>query len=53
MPGWDDAVLAAGMTTADLGIDPERLAAMPVTHRPSYILHQRVEKLRSMGITGV
>jgi tRNA nucleotidyltransferase (CCA-adding enzyme) len=49
MPGWEDAVRVAGMTTAELGIDPERLAAMPVAHRPLYILQSRVEMLRSMG----
>jgi tRNA nucleotidyltransferase (CCA-adding enzyme) len=52
MPGWEDAVRVAGMTTAELGIDPERLAVMPVAHRPSYILHKRVEMLRSIDIKG-
>ena len=52
MPGWEDAVRAAGMTTAELGIDQERLAAMPVAHRPSFILHKRVEMLRSMSLKG-
>ena len=52
MPGWEDAVRTAGMTTAELGIDQERLAAMPVAHRPAFILHKRVEMLRSMSLTG-
>jgi tRNA nucleotidyltransferase (CCA-adding enzyme) len=52
MPGWEDAVRAAGMTTAELGIDPERFTAMPVAQRPSFILQKRVEMLRSMGMKG-
>jgi len=46
--GWPLALAVAVMTTADLGIDAERLAAMPQPHRPAFILQKRVEKLRRM-----
>ena len=49
MPGWDDAVRVAGLTTAELGIDPERLSAVPEDQRASFILHRRVEMLRSLA----
>lgn len=45
MAGWDEAVRIAAMNTRDLGIDQERLAAMPVRNRPSFILRKRVEAM--------
>ncbi|MFA7404517.1 MAG: HD domain-containing protein [Pelobacteraceae bacterium] len=47
MTGWDDAVRVAGMSTLELGIDREKLEAMPVTTRPSFILQKRIEALRA------
>jgi hypothetical protein len=46
MAGWDDVVRVAGMGTAEMGIDREKLEAMPVTNRSSFILQKRVEALR-------
>ncbi len=46
MAGWDDAVRVAGMSTREMGIDQEQLAAMPVKDRPSFILQRRVALLR-------
>lgn len=47
MTGWDHAVRVAGMNTRELGIDQEKLEAMPVSTRPSYIMQKRIEVLRS------
>jgi hypothetical protein len=46
MAGWDDAVRVAGMSTRELEIDQEKLEAMPVKNRASFILQKRVEVLR-------
>ena len=43
MAGWDDAVRVAGMNTRELGIDQEKLTAMPFRKRPPYIMQKRVE----------
>jgi tRNA nucleotidyltransferase (CCA-adding enzyme) len=48
-PGWPLALGVATMTTADLGIDPDRLAAMPANHRPAYLMQKRVETLRRLS----
>jgi len=48
--GWDDAVRVAGMNTRELGIDLEKLEAMPVENRASFILQKRIEALRNNGI---
>jgi tRNA nucleotidyltransferase (CCA-adding enzyme) len=47
-PGWQAAVKVAAMTTAELGIDLEKLTVMPVENRAPYILQRRVEMLRSL-----
>lgn len=47
MNNWDKTVCVARMNTRDLGIDQEKLEAMPVEKRPSYILQKRVDALRS------
>ncbi|HEY3308936.1 MAG TPA: HD domain-containing protein [Desulfuromonadaceae bacterium] len=44
--GWQDAVRIAGMTTAELGIDQEKLERMLPESRGDFILQRRVEKLR-------
>ncbi len=46
MVGWDDAVRVAGMKTRELGIDQEKLEAIPIENRASYILQKRVDELR-------
>jgi len=46
MAGWDAVVRIAGMTMRELGIDQEKLEAMPVKNRPAYILQKRVEVLK-------
>lgn len=46
MAGWDDAVRIAGMSTRELGIDQEKLEAMPAENRPPFILQKRVDVLR-------
>lgn len=46
MTGWDEVVRIAGMGTRELGIDQERLDAMPVRNRPSFILQKRVAAMR-------
>ena len=42
MTGWDRAVRIAGMNTRELGIDQEKLEAMPVKKRTSYLLQKRI-----------
>ena len=44
--GWDDAVRVAGMNSRELGIDQEKLEAMPVENRASFMLQKRVDRLR-------
>lgn len=48
MGSWEVAVQVAGMTTRELGIDRERLEALPPASRPAYIMQQRVAALRRM-----
>ena len=48
--GWEDAVRVAAMNTRELGIDQEKLEAMPIENRPSYILQKRVDVLRNDGV---
>ncbi|MBI2355259.1 MAG: HD domain-containing protein [Deltaproteobacteria bacterium] len=45
--GWRGAVRVAGMSTAELGIDMERIEAMPGDKRSDFILQRRVEALRA------
>lgn len=46
LAGWDDAVRVAGMSTRELGIDQEKLEAMPIGNRSSFIVQKRVDMLR-------
>lgn len=46
MTGWDVAARIAAMNTRELGIDQEKLAAMPIRNRPSFILQKRIDLLR-------
>ena len=48
MAGWDDAVRVAGMNMRELGIDQEKLEAMPVKNRAAYILQKRIAILRDV-----
>jgi tRNA nucleotidyltransferase (CCA-adding enzyme) len=48
MAGWESAVRVAGMTTAELGIDLEKLETMPIKNRPAFILQKRVDMLKRM-----
>jgi tRNA nucleotidyltransferase (CCA-adding enzyme) len=43
--GWEDAVRVAALSTRELGIDQEKLEAMPIANRPSHILQRRIELL--------
>jgi tRNA nucleotidyltransferase (CCA-adding enzyme) len=45
MNGWDEVVRVVGMNTRELGIDQEKLEAMPGGKRPSYIMQKRIEAL--------
>jgi tRNA nucleotidyltransferase (CCA-adding enzyme) len=45
--GWKDAVRVAAMNTRELGIDQEKLEAMPIENRPSFILQKRIDVLRN------
>jgi tRNA nucleotidyltransferase (CCA-adding enzyme) len=45
---WKMAVRVAVMTTAELGVDMERIEAMPEDKRPAFILQRRVEVLRGL-----
>jgi tRNA nucleotidyltransferase (CCA-adding enzyme) len=47
MVDWDDAVRVVGMNTRELGIDQDKLEAMPIENRASYILQKRVDVLRN------
>lgn len=47
MAGWDMAVRIVGMNTQELGIDQEKLEAMPIKNRAAYILQKRVELLKN------
>lgn len=49
MAGWDMAVRIAGMNTRELGIDQEKLEAMPVKNRAGYILQKRIGVLRGVN----
>jgi len=46
---WENSVRVVRMTTAELGIDPDRLELMPPDQRPDFILQKRVEKLRQIA----
>lgn len=46
MTGWDEALLIAGMSSRELGIDQEKLDAMPVGKRTEFIMQKRVELFR-------
>lgn len=46
MNGWDEVVRITEMSTRELGIDQEKLAAMPIRNRPSFILKKRIDLLR-------
>ncbi len=46
MNGWDETVRIARMNTPELGIDQEKLEAMPAGNRAAFILQQRVNVLR-------
>lgn len=48
MTGWVDAVRVAGRNTRELGIDQDKLAAMPVKNRAEYIQQKRVEMFKLM-----
>jgi len=52
MAGWHEVVRVARMTTAELGIDRERLLAMAPEDRPAFILQKQVERLRGGGGAG-
>lgn len=47
--GWQTAVKVAAMTSSELGIDIEKLTAMPPENRASFILQRRVEMLRELS----
>jgi tRNA nucleotidyltransferase (CCA-adding enzyme) len=47
MTGWDEAVRIAEMNTRELGIDQEKLEAMPVKNRAAYILQKRIGVLKN------
>lgn len=47
MTGWDAAVRIAGMNTRELGLDREKLEAMPVKNRAALILQKRIEVLKT------
>jgi tRNA nucleotidyltransferase (CCA-adding enzyme) len=46
MTGWNPAVRVAGMNTRDLGIDQEKLVAMPISKRLSYLMQKRIEMFK-------
>lgn len=46
MAGWDEAVRVARMSALELGIDQEKLEAMPTKSRPAFILQKRTDLLR-------
>lgn len=48
MRGWDDAVRIAEMSTQELGIDQEKLEAMPIKNRAAFILQKRAQLLREV-----
>jgi len=52
MAGWDDAVRVAGMSTREIGIDQEKLEAMPIESRAPFILQKRVAVLRALISAG-
>lgn len=50
LAGWDEAIRVAGMSARELGVDQEKLEAMPVKNRTAFILQKRVEALREGGL---
>lgn len=51
MTGWEDVVRVAAMSTQELGIDQERLEAIPVKNRSAFILQKRGEMLKESTLT--
>ncbi|NVN90983.1 MAG: HD domain-containing protein [Desulfuromonadales bacterium] len=50
LSGWLRAVEVVRMTTAELGIDQQRLEGMPPQFRSDFILQKKVEKFRTICI---
>lgn len=48
MAGWKDVVRVAGMSSREMGIDQEKLEAMPIINLPSFLLQKRVDVLREL-----
>lgn len=48
MTEWDEALRMAALNTADLGIDPARLADVPGDRRREFIRQQQVAKWRAL-----
>lgn len=47
LAGWHETVRVAGMSTRELGIDQEKLEAMPPGNRAAFIQQKQVEVLRA------
>lgn len=50
MAGWNETVRVAKMGSLELGIDQERLRAIPQVHRADYIREQRVAVLKNASV---
>lgn len=46
--GWDDAVRIAASSASQLGVDIEKLEAMPIDKRPAFILQKKIKVFREM-----
>ncbi len=49
MSGWEKVLQVNAMTTAELDIDQEAFAQMPIHHRANHILHKRIQKVREIS----
>lgn len=43
MSGWDDAVRIAASSASELGVDLEKLEAMPINNRSAFIMQTRIK----------
>ncbi|MEI7817435.1 MAG: hypothetical protein WCI45_09620, partial [Desulfuromonadales bacterium] len=51
MADWKDVVKVAGMSARMLVIDQEKLEAMQIVKRSSFILQKRVDVLKALRVT--
>ena len=51
MEGWEETLLVCRMNSADLAIDPDRLAALKPAQRSDHILQRQIARLAAASMT--